>query len=385
MTKVEVHEMTHGVVIPCGDENRIPAAAAWAREEGIRGMHYGWPGMTRTQAGDLLVGASQRLIHVDPFGRVVVVRSTDDGHTWSAPEVVFDSLTDDRDVALNTLPDSTVVASWFSSSAWAKGNVRPAWQPMLDRLTPDTLRALAGYHGTRGWLRRSTDGGRTWDQRVYPMLVGPHAGPTPLANGDLIYCGPYRDDVRDKVISAATLSTDGGRTWQIIGEVPGGFAADPETGAMRTNLNENHVIETAPGRLLGAFRVYDEPRTIHMSHSADGGRTWTPARDLGVYGFPPYLLRLHSGVILCVCADRREPRTVRALFSYDDGVTWDTDNIHTLRQFEFMADMGYPVAVEMSPGEVLCVYYAVPKHREPGYDQLDMNQWGILSTRLRLG
>lgn len=379
MSKPELREIEHGVVIPCGEENVIPASRAWAQEQGIRGMHYGWPGLTRTKEGDLLVGASQRIRHIDPYGREVVAHSSDKGRTWSAPEVIFDSVTDDRDQALNTLPDGTVIFTWFSSSAWAKNFMRPAWQPMLDRVTPDTLNALA-----RGWLRRSTDGGRTWEDRVYPTIVGQHAGPTPLSNGDIIYLGPLRREPGEDVVMAATRSSDGGRTWQIIGEVPSATVQNPETGATSTILNENHVIELRPGELLGAFRIAGDPRNIHIAHSSDGGCTWSEAKDTGVYGFPPYLVKLSSGRILCVYSDRREPRTIRAMFSDDEGKSWDAEHLPIIRQLDVTADMGYPVALELSPGEVLCVYYAIPKADQPGYGELDMNEWGILSTRFRV-
>ncbi|MCA1810168.1 MAG: sialidase family protein [Kiritimatiellia bacterium] len=416
MAKLKPRDLEHGVVIPCGEEQRIPAAAAWAQSKGLRGMHYGWPGLTRTRAGDLLVGASERHVHIDPFGREVVVRSTDNGRTWSAPEVIFDSLTDDRDIALNTLPDGTVVATWFSSAAWASDEAvqkHPEWKPMRESLNTDTLRALA-----RGWLRRSHDGGRTWEERIYPTLVGQHAGPSPLANGDLIYLGPYRsphpefndrnNQGQGKTVLAATRSSDGGCSWELIGAVPGAFKTDPATGKVATILNENHVLELEPGRLLAAFRIQpdacaeaggpSDPRfqacpwlagkTLHFAHSEDGGRRWSAPEDSGVFGFPPYLLRLRSGPILCVFADRVVPRTIRCMLSYDHGRSWDRSNVHILRQFDdfshFAPDMGYPVAVETESGEVLCIYYAIPKHDQTGYAELDMNAWGILSTRFKL-
>jgi len=397
MNRLTITDLEHGVAIPCGTQNRIPAAAAALQRLGRRGMHYGWPGMTLTKDGDMLVSASERIHHVCPFGRLVTTRSKDRGRSWSEPQVIFDSTTDDRDVALNTMPDGTVLATWFSSASWMDGKWFGAWkttempvewQAMANRVTPDSLRAMA-----RGWLRRSKDGGQTWEEEIYPTIIGQHAGPTSLADGSLVYLGPLRDETGKKVV--ATRSLDSGKTWQIIGEIPGISHTNPEHTRAATTINENHVIETAPGSLLAAFRTHvasppDTPfderlsaHTLHFTRSSDSGCTWSIPEDSGVPGYPPYLLRLQSGAILCVFSNRCKPRSIRTIVSYDNGKSWDIKNTHILRELDYPADMGYPVAVETAPGEVFCIYYAIPELNHPGYDNLDMNQWGILSVRFK--
>ena len=383
MSDLTISEIEHDVVIPCGPTERLPEAAETVRALGLRMLHYGWPGMTRTQEGELLVAASERILHVDPYGREALARSADNGRTWSAPETLYDSATDDRDIALNVLPDGSVVATWFSSMEWAQPGrlaTRPEWEPLRKRLGPDTLRALS-----RGWLRRSPDHGRTWEERVYPTPVGQHAGPTPLSNGDMLYCGPYHLEDGSEMVAA--LSSDRGRTWRIAGRIPSRRVEDPETGARLSWFNENHSIEIAPGRIITALRTRGEPRNVYLTRSNDGARTWSDPEDLGVYGFPPYLLRLASGVIVCVFSDRREPRSIRAIVSRDGGDAWDVDNVLTLRELSLGSgvDMGYPVAVETEPDEVFCIYYAVPKPQVQQEQELDPANWGILSSRFRIG
>ena len=78
---------------------------------------YGWPGITRVQGEEILVAASERKYHVDPLGREVVVRSTDGGRTWGLPQEVYNSELDDRDANLLTMPDGTIVLTWFTSTA----------------------------------------------------------------------------------------------------------------------------------------------------------------------------------------------------------------------------------------------------------------------------
>jgi len=382
MNPLRIETVEHGVVIPAIPADRTPAETDLRVSLGRSITLYAWPGLTRTRDGDLLVGASEHVQHVDPFGRDVIVHSTDQGRSWSSPEVFFDSVTDDRDIAFNTLPDGTVVATWFSSLAWAERRrkiMRQEWEPLRAQICPDTLRALA-----RGWLRRSTNSGQTWEDLVYPTLVGTHAGPSPMSNGDLIYCGPY--SVEDGSEMVATLSSDGGRTWRIAGKIPSPRIHDPYTNKSFSLFNENHALELAPGKILVALRGSADCKTVHVTRSNDGGGTWTEPEDLGVFGYPPYLLRLRAGPILCIFSQRSTPLRISAIVSYDDGATWDMRNVMTIFECGLEGDieMGYPSAVELASGEIFCVFYCVPTQTVPGYEVMDPKEWGILSARVRL-
>lgn len=401
---MKIIKTVHGTVMSHAGADRIPAATESARKMGLKFQHYGWPGITKTKEGDILVSASERILHIDPFGRAVVARSSDGGHTWSEPATVFDSETDDRDSQLLTLKDGTVACSWFSSKAWFDRNVcnlpeyreelkkkpdtpglkrRVAafedWKKLSDNIKPDTLQALAG-----GWLRRSPDGGRTWEKEVYATIVGQHAGPSLLSNGDMIQCGPVSAGPNRRRLVAAK-SPDGGLTWSVTGEIPCSMIKNENTGFLQTQFDESHTLEVAPGRIICAFRS-NLPGNVYIARSDDDGKNWTVPEDIGFYGYPPYLLRLSTGPILCLGGDRRAPQAIRGVLSYDDGKTWDDKNILTLREFAKVTDMGYPVAVEVNPGEIFCAYYSVPVvDQTPDYERYDPNQAGILFTRFWLG
>jgi len=120
MKKLNIKVLEEGVVVSCANTELIPEAAETVKTMGLRMLYYGWPGMTRLADGEILVSASQGILHVDPFRREILVRSRDNGKTWTEPEIIFNSITDDRDIALNTLHDGTLVASWFCSKVWAK-------------------------------------------------------------------------------------------------------------------------------------------------------------------------------------------------------------------------------------------------------------------------
>jgi hypothetical protein len=50
------------------------------------------------------------------------------------------------------------------------------------------------------------------------------------------------------------------------------------------------------------------------------------------------------------------------VISYDEGITWDTENIITIYQWDHALDMGYPVTLELTPGRLITVYYCSRKH-----------------------
>jgi len=106
---------------------------------------------------------------------------------------------------------------------------------------------------------------------------------------------------------------------------------------------------------------------------------------LPIWGYPPHLIRLSSGAVLCSYGHRRDPWSIRAVLSYDDGQTWDTEHIITVYAFDGPCDMGYPVSLEVNPGHILTAYYCNLKQAtgepEPAYLE---NAGGILYTRWTL-
>lgn len=327
---------------------------------------YGWPGITRTADGDILVSASERIYHVAPQGRTVVIRSADGGGTWSLPQEIHNSEMDDRDASLRTMPDGTVVLTSFSTTDWVPyvragefianrvipGNWLGQWQDLVER------QGLTKESPARGWLMRSEDGGRTWS-RPLDTPTGQHAGPCATADGRLVYVGP--GPLGSALPVSAWESADKGDTWEKVGEIP-----RPKGLPERTLLVENHLAETSPGRLVVLFRSEGwaewDDQFLYQSNSRDAGRTWTEAERLPVWGYPPHLLVLSSGALLCSYGHRRHPLTIRAMLSYDEGETWDYENCITLYELPVEHDFGYPVSVERSPGELVTVFYVNKKY-----------------------
>ncbi len=326
---------------------------------------YGWPGITRTADNEILVSASERIYHVAPQGRTVVMRSADAGRTWSLPQEIYNSELDDRDASLQTMPDGTIILTSFSTTDWVpyilsgafiEGTPIPErwlsqWQALCER------QGLTGEQPQRNWLMRTEDGGRTWSHPI-DTPTGQHAGPGVLADGRLIYVG--LGPVEKRAGICAWESTDKGDTWEKVGEIPCSKETPEEM-----EMGENHLVETSPGHLLVLFRTGTgdwDNQFLHQSHSYDAGRTWSEAERLPVWGYPPHLTVLSSGAILCTYGHRNVPLTVRAMLSYDEGQTWDYENFITLYELSASHDFGYPVSVEPAPGEILTVYYLNKKY-----------------------
>jgi len=331
-----------------------------------RFSYFGWPTVARLDDGTLVVGSSGlRSAHVCPFGKTVLNVSTDNGTTWSAPRVIQTSMIDNRDGGLTCLGGRKLLASWFRSDTriylsetWLPDAERQSWREVFATWDDAQVQELIG-----SWTMLSEDGGETWGAPVKAPVSAPH-GPIRLRSGDLLYLGkPFATwtEMKDAPIAAAR-STDAGRTWQTLGQVP----LHPRT--VGGNYHEPHVVELPSGRLIGAIRAENSGdvdlerdagvrggMSIMMTDSDDGGRTWSAPRPLHFHGGPPHLLRHASGVLILTYGYRRKPCGQRVAFSRDDGRTWEHDWI--IRDDGPDGDLGYPSTVELADGSLFTVCY----------------------------
>ena len=163
--------------------------------------YHGWPTLAKRNTGELvLVTSGGRESHVCPFGRVELMRSHDQGVTWSWPEVLLDGPIDDRDAGILETSRGTLLATTFSSLAYV-----PILEKGLKMRAGQTgawdAQRLARWKGAHGrvnaqqrqrslgvWMTRSTDGGISWSGRYRCLVNSPH-GPIQLANRNLLYAG----------------------------------------------------------------------------------------------------------------------------------------------------------------------------------------------------
>ncbi len=353
------------------------------------GRYIGWPTIDKTPDGELLVAFSgDRDAHVDPFGKTMLVRSVEGGRSWSEPELINDTPLDDRDAGICVCRDGTVVVSWFTSHyqeaiymkrvyekriSDVSEEAQKRWIDKIRSITVDDIRQWAGEKVDDGgryecgcWIRRSTDGARTWEDPVRVPCSAPH-GPIELSDGRLMYVGAElsRKQIERKGDIVAVESRDQGKTWSVIGRINmyPEYPGDSPDGY--SYLCEPHVVEAEDGQLIGMARYEERPNqkpertrsVLWQFASEDGGRTWTEPKPTGILGKPPHLTRLQDGRIMVTYGYRHEPYGERACISADGGRNWDYDNEIVLRNDAPSGDLGYPASVQLDDGSIMTVYY----------------------------
>lgn len=358
----------------CIEPGRFPVSCTSINKDGhpvqtsgdIEPNRYlGWPTVVLTRNNELIVAYSgDRDSHVCPYGKTQLISSFDNGKTWSDPRTITNTPLDDRDAGIIQTKKGTLLVSWFTSLAFEN----PIWRGAYNRyarigekISDKTKKEWLG-----NWTKRSVDGGKTWLTPSRTVGTAPH-GPVNLKNGHLLYVGTGNYEPNGRII--AEKSTDDGITWKVIGHIP--------LPPLAKSIAEPHVIELPSGKLLAMIR--NESKGFHhgyllQSESADGGKTWTMAKETGIWGYPPHLTLLKNNILLVTYGRRKAPFSQRACVSYDEGKTWDLKNEIIITDAP-NGDMGYPASVQLNDGSIISVYYQSPGNGQPT---------NILSTHWKL-
>jgi len=320
------------------------------------GEYCAWPDIARTADGDIIVLFCSSEEHLGPDGRILLSRSTDNGSTWERPVKVFETPIDERESGMTVLTDGRIIGHFWSTfhtpSGYAALPPLSYEKSVLDRWTravesPEYTGA-AGNQG--GWTRISSDAGRTWSAPAH----GPDAvhGGIQLKDGSLLVAS-YRSEQEGVGVYTAPAPEV---RWQRVAVV-----RSPRPDSLR--FGEPHVLQLPSGRIIMMIRAtaipYDDrdPRCVLWeSFSDDHGNTWAEPFPTPLWGFPPHLLLLADGWVVCSYGYRRPPFGQRACIS-EDGVTWKLEDEVILRDDAPNGDLGYPASVELEPGLVLTVYY----------------------------
>jgi hypothetical protein len=329
-------------------------------------FYSAFPSIVRRQDGELIVAfrrAPDRRVfgekgsnHTDPNSYLVLVRSEDNGETWTKkPELIHaHPFGGSQDPCMVQLNDGTIVCS---SYAWArvKDDVK---ENFPEAIRHDNFVFMGGY------LVRSEDGGHTWGDMILPPPVRANVSksvfdrPIPAYNrgamvegkdGRLYWAVAVHAELNPRRTEVhLMISEDGGLTWEY---------SCPIAQDEKASFNEASMYETPEGDLVVFLRTANfEDHTV-VARSTDGGKSFEPWIDTGWQGHPHYALRLPDDRVFLIYGYRHKPHGIRARILNAECSDVKTAQEIVLRDDGTNGDLGYPWATMTDDGRILAVYY----------------------------
>ena len=341
------------------------------------GGFVGWNSPVRLKNGDWLVGFSAGYWHasaptplrfspktienyrrmglpldiVAPTGgRAMIMRSTDEGKTWSKPVTLIDTPDYDRHPAWVELPDGTLLCSLF--------------------IYPDVefadfvKRPEDAYHTV---IIRSYDHGQTWDKKLIrppsPFLADESDGPMVLLKDGsvlLTISGVTKQGGPEE--AAVFTSHDRGATWEIVSVIKTDH-----------DLDEANATQLPDGQLILIARPEGD-----ICWSRDQGRTWTAPVTFGMRIYAPSLYVLRDGTLVCLHGSYAPGHGgLRLIFSTDGGHTW----IAPAKDYGFLVDncygYGYGKAMELPDGSLFITDQGTGGHTTADANKMSMRCLGV--------
>jgi hypothetical protein len=302
---------------------------------GDAGEYQAFPDATRLKNGDIIVVFYSGDSHVTKAtakypkaGRICIVRSVDEGKTWSTPVTLYDDSTDNRDAHISQLKNGTIICTFFN-------------------LVIDSAKVK---HGEVRMVK-STNNGYTWDKSS--QLIAKDwfcsAQVKELKDGSLLQ-SVYTivDNKTNSTRIGFVRSENKGISWSSVSKVGWDSVY---------TVNETDIITLKDGSLYAAVRGnFKEQIPMHFTQSNDLGKSWLPLKSIGFYGDAPSFTRLSSGEILLSTRgyynkEKTGPAYTALHISNDECKTW---------QGPYLVDKSpgaYPSTVELKDKTILVVFY----------------------------
>ena len=333
--------------------------------------YHGWPTVIRTKDNRLIaVCSGNRQKHVCPFGRVWMYVSEDGGRSWRGPKTLSSGPLDDRDAGICQAADGSLLVNYFTSTSaiFRAKRLNKEWKAVAEKINLVTLKQEHGF-----WMRRSTDGGRSWSAKYRTPVYSPH-GPVLMKDGTLFFPGQKQGSLAGEITAtpeySAAFSKDNGVTWQIASTIPLPAGQDIR------KIHEIHGIEAPNGNLIVQYRNHNCSGLgeTWQSESADGGKSWSTPRYI-CKGFPTHLQTFGKDKLIMTYTYRLKPYGIRARISTDSGKNWSDEII--LSDDGKRWDLGYPSTVEMADGTLFTLWY---ENRGKGGAKLRYLNWKFKET-----
>lgn len=199
------------------------------------------------------------------------------------------------------------------------------------------------------WMRRSRDGGKTWEAKpiheqfgFFAYLVAfPVQGV--LSDGTVVSFAYGKRKVEGPRNAYIVRSEDAGDTWDLI------QMADGQLAPVANGFSEIFPVIFADGRIMALLRT-QLASGAYVVHSTDGGKTWSKPAETPIRAKHPVPKLLRDGTIV-VTYQRRfaQPYGFRARFTPDLGKTW-SDEVVLRDDFAIEDGLGWTHTVELPDG-----------------------------------
>ncbi len=329
--------------------------------------HQAFPSVTQLADGQLLLVFRMGADHVEATGRIMKQLGSADASQWSTPEVLFDAQDmDDRDPSAVTLPDGSVLVSYFQYRTQPVGSDTLILHQVFVATSTDGAQTFTPFEqasaGPMEGADASIDGDGLWvDGSDSPIIVTACSSPAvaldgsiaiPTYGGNTLNLGNLAASPRSTI--ALLESADGAGPWTSRAVAQG---AAPDVW-----LQEPALLLLSNGTWLVQARTAQDnspssPGPLVQTSSTDQGATWSAWTPFGFVGHAPDLIELGNGVVLSAFREINDAFTqewVSFVYSLDHGVTWSAPE----RVLDCGAvECGYPSLVELDGDRVLMVYY----------------------------